>query len=597
MPKISATTINEINQKTDIVQLIGEYTRLERKGGDDWWGCCPFHNEKTPSFHVVPDRKMYHCFGCGVGGGVIKFYMEMEKCSFIDAAKALAKKAGIEIIYDGNYNEVSEAYDDTKDKYIELYTKIAGTYHYFLTSTEMGKPVLEYLKKRGVSEAIIERFKLGYSPKDRSWLKKFLLKKNYSSEFLEGSGLFSKKYHDISFFSHRLMFPIFNRKGEVVAFGGRILEGEGPKYLNSSEMIQYKKRQNLYAFNFAKKTIRQCREVIMCEGYMDVLAYHVAGIEKAVAPLGTALTEEQVKLLRPFVDTVLLSFDSDEAGQNATEKAIYLCRKQNLSVKVIQLKGGKDPADVLLDQGPDILTKYTKNAIIDNDYLLSKLACKYPVDSPEGKIKATLDFFQYIDVLNSDIQKESCFELLCQKFNLKREAVLADYHNRDAASKRIIQTSKDLQQSNEVRVLKPNAETRAVLAVIANLDSYQLMRNSLVADDFDDMFAREMFIVLEECYREDAVSYENILARCRPEIQQMVAAAVTSGEFSCNSQQAITDSIHLVKLNSLLRKRERIMNTIRQINPVSLEDQQKLETLVNDKMNIDFELKMIKDIN
>jgi len=328
MPKISSTTIDEINNRTDIVQLVGEYTRLEQKSGNDWWGCCPFHSEKTPSFHVLPDKKMYHCFGCGVGGGIIKFYMEVEKCTFIEAAKFLAKKAGIEIVYDGDFKENNEQIDTSKDEYIELYTRLAGTYQYFLNSTDMGKNALEYLKKRGVTEDIINRFQLGYSPKDRYWLKKFFLKKNYTSEFLDKSGLFSKKYHDVSFFSNRLMFPIFNRKNQVIAFGGRILEGEGPKYLNSGEMIQYKKREVLYAFNLAKQPIRKARQAIICEGYMDVIAYHQAGIEIAVAPLGTALTAEQIKTLQPFVDTILLSFDSDSAGQAATEKAIFIISRQ-----------------------------------------------------------------------------------------------------------------------------------------------------------------------------------------------------------------------------------------------------------------------------
>ncbi|HZK20424.1 MAG TPA: DNA primase [Treponemataceae bacterium] len=597
MARISAATIDEVNQRIDIVELVSEYARLERRGGDDWWGCCPFHSEKTPSFHVLPDRKMYHCFGCGAGGGLLRFYMEIEKCTFVEAVKALAKKAGVEIIYDGNVPENFEPKDDSKDLYIELYTRLAGTYRYFLTSTKTGNAARTYLKKRGVSEDIQEKFQLGYSPRDRYWLKRFFIEKNYSHEFLANSGLFSKKNQDVSFFAHRLMFPISNRRGEVVAFGGRLIDGTGPKYLNSGEMKQYKKRKELYAFHLARQAIRKSKKVIICEGYMDVIAYHQAGIEIAVAPLGTALTEEQIKMLGPFVDTIILSFDTDNAGQTATEKAIYACRQQNISVKIIQFEEKTDPAEILHRYGAETLTNYVDCAIFDNDYLLKILSEKYMVNSPEGKTKAMLHFFQYIDVLKSDVQKESCFELLCQKFSLNQKAVRADYLNRDAASKRISRSSTNLQTKNKVPVIKPNAETRAVLAVIANLDSYSLMRNSLIAEDFDDIVAREMFIALEECYRDDALNYENILARCRPEIQQMVASAVTSGEFLTNSQKTIQDSINLVRNNSLLRKRESIMNTIRQSNPITLDEQQKLETLVNEKMNIDFELKSLKDTN
>ena len=275
MAKISSSTIDEVNARTDIISLIGEYTRLERRGSD-WWGCCPFHNEKTPSFHVVPDKRMYHCFGCGQGGSAINFVMEIEKLSFTEAVVQLAKKTGIEVVYEGANFVQDNPLEKRKDEIYDLYSRTSGTFHFFLTQSDMGKFAFDYLISRGVSKEIIEKFQLGYSPSDRTWLKKFLLSKNYSNEFLNESGLFSKKYPDIAFFSDRLMFPIFNRKNQVVAFGGRILHGEGPKYLNSGEMIQYKKGETLYAFNFAKETIRKEKSVIFCEGYMDVIAYHQA---------------------------------------------------------------------------------------------------------------------------------------------------------------------------------------------------------------------------------------------------------------------------------------------------------------------------------
>ena len=592
MAKISSFTIDEVNDRTDLVSLIGEYTRLERRGGD-WWGCCPFHNEKTPSFHVVPSRKMYHCFGCGQGGSAINFVMEIEKLGFMDAVVQLAKKTGVEVIYEGNSIVQENPLEKKKDEIFDLYSRTSGTYHYFLTETDMGKFAYDYLISRGVTKEIIKKFQLGYSPADRTWLKKFLLSKNYSNEFLNESGLFSKKYPDISFFSDRLMFPIFNRKNQVVAFGGRLLHGEGPKYLNSGEMLQYKKGETLYAFNFAKESIRKEKSVIFCEGYMDVIAYHQAGITNAVAPLGTALTEDQVRIISSFVDTVYLSFDSDEAGQNATFKAILLCRKMDLPVKIIKLDGGKDPSEILNKFGVDLLTNAINDAIIDTDFLLSALATRYNIGTPDGRTQASLAFFSYVDSLNSDIQKDTCLEKLCQAYNLKPEAVKADFNNRDKARTRLRTPStnnNDKEKIPEKIVL--NAETRAMLAVISNVDYFPMMRSNLSVDDFEDVLARDMFIALEECYREGSMSYDNFLSKCTDErVQLIVSQSVTSGEFAINSEKTVEDCIWLIRKNSLERKRDRLLNQIRQCQGNTLDEQQKLNLLLNEKMSIDLELR------
>ena len=592
MAKISSSTIDEVNDRTDLVSLIGEYTRLERRG-TDWWGCCPFHNEKTPSFHVVPSRKMYHCFGCGQGGSAINFVMEVEKLGFMDAVVQLAKRSGVEVIYEGNNVVEENPLEKKKDEIFDLYSRTSGTYHYFLTETDMGKFAYDYLISRGVTPEIIKKFQLGYSPADRTWLKKFLLSKNYSNEFLNESGLFSKKYPDISFFSDRLMFPIFNRKNQVVAFGGRLLHGDGPKYLNSGEMLQYKKGETLYAFNFAKESIRKEKAVIFCEGYMDVIAYHQAGITNAVAPLGTALTEDQVRIISSFVDTVYLSFDSDEAGQNATFKAILLCRKMDLPVKIIKLEGGKDPSEILNKFGSQSLTNAINDAIIDTDFLLSVLATRYNIGTPDGRTQASLAFFSYVDSLSSDIQKDTCLEKLCQAYNLKPEAVKADFNNRDKARNKLRTPSIN---SNEKAKLPEkivlNAETRAMLAVIANVDYFSMMRSSLSVDDFEDVLARDMFIALEECYREGSMSYDNFLSKCTDErVQLIVSQSVTSGEFAINSEKTVEDCIWLIRKNSLERKRDRLLNQIRQCQGNTLEEQQKLNLLLNEKMSIDLELR------
>jgi DNA primase, catalytic core len=588
---ISQQTIESVQNASDITAVVGEYTKLERRSGNDWWGCCPFHNEKTASFHVDGDKKFYYCFGCHAGGDVIKFVMEMEKVSYTDAVRALAKRAGIEVQYSGGEIPEHSHDDDIRDQYIDLYERAATLFHYLLTQTDGGKPALAYITGRGLSMDTINKFKLGYAPSDRRWLKHFLRGKNFSDEFLAGSGLFSKKYPDTSFFSDRLMFPIFNRRGQCVALGGRILNGEGPKYLNSGDLIQYKKGETLYAFNFAKNTIREEKKVIFCEGYMDCIAYHQCGITNAVAPLGTALTDDQLKIIRGFADTVLLSFDSDGAGQAATMRAILMCRSQGFTVKIIRLTGGKDPAEIMVNFGAETLTNEVNNAILDSDFLLSKLGQEYAVDTPEGKTKASLAFFSYVDSLQSDIQRESCLEQLCQAFNLKPEAVKRDFDNRDQARERLKirqHTSTDKQNAE----IKLNAELRAVLAVIADLDQYTVMRTELTVDDFQDPVAKKLFIILEDCFKEQSVSVSSILNHCGGEdIERMITRVISSGEFSQNSSRIVNDSIQLIKRNTLERKRDQLMNRIRLFNPVTPSDQQQLTELLAEKMDIDSRLK------
>lgn len=585
--RISRQTIDAL-AGCDLVSVVNDYTHMEKKGSA-WWGCCPFHHEKTASFHIEEGKNLYYCFGCHAGGDIVKFYMEMEKVSYVDSIVALAKRFNIEVVYeDGSY--VPEQRDNTKELYIDLYNRTASMFHYLLTETPQGKPALEYITKRGLTMDTIHKFKLGYSPADRRWLKNFLVSKNFSNEFLAKSGLFSAKYPDITIFAGRLMFPIFDKNGEAVAMGGRILEGEGPKYINSPEMPHYKKRETLYAYNFAKKAIRERKQVILCEGYMDAIAYHQCGIDYAVAPLGTAFTDGQLKMLAPFVTTVLLSFDSDGAGQAATYKAILLCRSLDLSVKIIQLKGGKDPAEIMINFGADTLTNYVENAILDNDFLLSKLVEKYPKKTPEDKIKAALEFFPYVDSLSSDIQKDSTLEQFAQAFNTKLEAVKKDFINREQARSRI-DSIKKADGAPVIQDIKLNAELRTILAVISNLEHINLLHEQLTVNDFEDPLARKLFIILEECYREQEYSISGILNHCaEEEVQRMITKVIASREFEENNLQYVHESIRAIKRNSLERQRDRLMLQIRDFRVVTPDDQNTLTQFLAEKMDIDKKL-------
>ena len=595
---ISQETIEQVRNQTDIASVIGDYTVLKSRGPNDFWGCCPFHGEKTPSFHVDTDKKFYHCFGCNVSGDVIKFVMEIEKLSYVEAIETLAKKSGIPIRYKEGSGPGEYKKDDTIEKNIELYERTAGMFHYFLTETEQGKKALDYITKRGLTLETIQKFKLGYAPADRKWLKKFLLGKNFSEDFLNKSGLFSQNYPDYSFFSDRLMFPIFNRKGQVVAFGGRVIppaDESQRKYLNSGDLPQFKKRETLFGFNFAKNSIREKKSIIFCEGNMDVIAYHQCGLDYAVATLGTALTEEHIKMISGFVagGTVFLSFDSDGAGQEATWKAIKLCREHDLTVKVIQLKGGKDPAEIMLKFGAENLTIQVQNAILDSDYLLNKVGKKYPVDTPEGKTKAALEFFAYIDALKTDIQKESCLEQVAQVFNLKPEAVKRDFLNRNQARERIT-IRQNNNQVNEEQI-NLDAELRGLIAITADLDQFQTLRSSLNEEDFKNPDAQKLFRIYEDCYQKGALSIPDIIESCSGTgLAQYITNALSLDVYQKKNCSAyIQDTIKFIKKNKIDEQREALVKQIRDFVIVTDDDKNQMNSLLTQKMELDKQAQLL----
>ncbi len=590
---ISKDTIDAIHNTVDIVSVIGEYTKLTKRGAVDWWGCCPFHSEKTPSFRVDAEKKMYYCFGCHAGGDVVKFVMEMEKLSYPEALTHLAQQSGIPIRYEDGVKPDLIKQDNKIEQYIELYERTASMFHYLLMETDSGKKALEYIKKRGLTDETLKKFKLGYAPADRKWLKQFLLKKNFSEDFLRQSGLFSQKYPDYAFFSDRLMFPIFNRKGQVVAFGGRVIppaDESQRKYLNSGELPQFKKRETLFGFNFAKDSIRTNKKIIFCEGNMDVIAYHQCGLDFAVATLGTALTEDHIKMIQGFVADgfVLLSFDSDGAGQAATWKAIKLCREHSLTVKIISLQGGKDPAEIMLKYGKENLTNQVNNAKLDVDYLLNILGKKYPVDTPEGKTRASLEFFSYVDSLQSDIQKESSLDQLSQTFNLKPEAVKRDFLNRKQAQERI-SIRQNNNQTEEQTQLNLNAELRGLIAVTADINQFEKIRSNLVETDFLNPDARRLFRVLEDCFNSKTFSIPEILTRCdNKALSQVITNEISSGVYQKdNIDTIVNDTIRFIQKNKIDEQREILIKRIRDYVVVTEDDKKQLDNLLIQKLELD----------
>lgn len=594
---ISQDSIESVKRAADIVSVVGEYVKLDKRGSD-FWGCCPFHGEKTASFHVIPEKNAYYCFGCHAGGGsAIKFIQEIEKISFPEAVELLAKKFGIVIQYEENGN-VEYKVDHTKDDLKSLYNRLSSMFNYMLTQTPPGKKALSYIKTRGITDDIIEKFKFGYSPADRYWLKKFLLSKNFSEELLEKSGLFSKNYKDLSLFSNRFMIPIFDERGDCVALSGRVIppaDESQRKYINSPETIIYSKKNTLFALNLAKRSMGEKGFAIICEGPMDCIAYHQAGITNAVASCGTSFTQEHIQKLKRYayskengISTVYLSFDSDGAGQAATLKAILACRKSGMAVKVIRLTGGKDPSEILLKFGADTLINDVNNAIIDSDYLFSSLANEYKVDTPDGKTQFAMAFFQYVDSLQTDIQKESCLEQLCQKLNLSYQAVLRDYNNREEARRRLEKRT-ETHLNAEIPDIPKGMELRALIAVIADTNQFELMRRELNEDVFESLEAKKLFVILEDLYQQKNLSFSSICEHCdNPKLVQIITEAVMSGEYSKNTEQIVKDSIEIIKGKDLKRQKEYILERLKKLNnPTTPEQMAELNSLMKEKMNID----------
>jgi len=613
MALISKTSIDEVNNRLDAVAIVGDYVRLEKKSGR-WWGRCPFHGggqEKTPSFKVDPDLKMYHCFGCGKGGSVISFVMEMDKLTYPEAIKSLAQKMSIELIYEKGGKAEGSDEISIKEELYELYKRTTVTFTHFLHEKEEGKTALKYILDRSISKEIIDQFKLGYAPADRDFLHKFLKQKGYSDEFLAKSGLFSAKYQTIPLFSGRLMFPITDRQGKIVAFGGRALPGtvqndgnEPPKYINSPETEIYKKGQTLFAIDHAKPEMRKTKTVYLAEGYMDVIALHQAEIVNSVAPLGTAFTDEQAAWLRRWVDNVILIFDSDEAGQKAAYKAIITCRKNGLSCFLVNLQEGlkneidvketekiKDPADILQKFGWQILKKIVKFIINDFEYLISRGRLQYVAAG--GDINRAVEFmFPYLEALDSEIDRDDSITRIADIFKIERSAVLKEYSNWKSTGHRdFSEKPAEVKQKLQISV---NDELRLLTNVALNQELYSEFRAELEIKDVNDPAAKELFISLEECFKHDESGVDFLLERINDEaLRDFIAKKGTSGEFRGDSRKFMEDGIRQIR-KKLLEKRLTEINAQMRESERSTGEAVDIDTLLAEKKEIDSQIRKLE---
>ena len=391
--------IDELVARNPIEDVVGQYVSLKRSGSN-LFGLCPFHGEKTASFSVNPAKGIYYCFGCHKGGGPVNFVMEIEGLSYPDAVRNLAKRVGMEVPEDEQYQSRYRAQER-----LWALMKEAGRFYHQQLFSPAGQQCLEYVQKRGLSRSIVTTFGIGFAPNSWNSLVDAMKKKGYTDQELKDADLVGEKNGRIyDRFRNRLMFPIFDVRGNVIGFGGRVLDDSKPKYLNSNETLIFNKRKNLFGLNFAKKT--KLPNIILVEGNIDVVTLHQYGFDNAVASLGTSLTEEQVTLLSRYTEQVVLTYDSDEAGQRAAQRAIPMLEKAGIQVKVLQMKDAKDPDEFLHKFGADrfkLLLEECSNRV---EYQLAAIAKKYDLKVDDERVRFIQEAAELISTLHSPVQRE-----------------------------------------------------------------------------------------------------------------------------------------------------------------------------------------------
>ncbi|MBN2625916.1 MAG: DNA primase [Spirochaetales bacterium] len=574
----------EIKEKINLVEYIGQFVTLQNRSGR-FMGCCPFHKEKTPSFSVDPDRAYYYCFGCHKGGDIFNFMMEYEKLSFPEALEKAAAKAGVALEKNGDGGSGrNRELKLKKEALIELNNRLSHTFAYFLLETDQGVQALEYILSRGINRDTISFFQLGYAPADPRWLYGFLQKKNYSPPFLEESGLFSRRRRGYPLFRDRLVFPIFSLGGDSVAYSARLLNGEGPKYINSPETVLFKKGKLLFGLGKTLPHIREEKSFVLCEGNVDVLALYQAGCRNCVAPLGTALTEDQLKLLKRYADRGVILFDGDKAGFEATKKAAILCENLEIGLKAGILPEGQDPSDILQREGGEYLKKIVYESIIIFDFLLECSIRIVDVYTPEGKSTVVKELTPYLRAVKSEVKRQAYLESMADKLGLDRRIVILEYQNGSAPAV-------TLRQNSQVEPEKMSDELYLVLIALANPSCVSELKKELHSGELRDSRAVKLWELMEKW--EDIPQEPNdILSRLNDnEPLLFYKEWIKKDEMKLNVQFTLERGLRVIKLRNLERRSREITALLNK----SGKDDDRIEAeLLNEKMRIDREIQRIK---
>ncbi len=419
----SKDVIDRVIEENDIVDVVSNYVSL-KKSGKDFKGLCPFHHEKTPSFNVSQEKQLYHCFGCQASGNVITFVMNIENVGFKEAVEFLADRAGIEI-EEENLSGLEYQKKKLKDEIYEVNRLAALFYHKYLYS-KFGQAVLKYLYDRGIDDITIKRFGLGFSPANGLELFNYLKRRNYSTEILLKAGLISKSnsgsYYDR--FKNRVMFPIIDEKNNVIGFGGRVIDDAKPKYLNTPETVVFKKGKTLYGINYAKKSKEDM--FIIVEGYMDAIALYQSGLDNVVASLGTALTIEQGRLIKKYKNTVVISYDADEAGIEATMRGLNLLDELDLNVNILTVPNGKDPDEFVRKEGFDAFKKLLQKTDTLIEYKIKKYKEDLDLEKPADRIKYIKKVCKDLATLKDEVKRDVYISIVSKDAEIPENTIRAE---------------------------------------------------------------------------------------------------------------------------------------------------------------------------
>ena len=570
--------IDEVTSANDIVDVIGSYVNLKRNGRN-FLGLCPFHREKTPSFVVSPEKQIFHCFGCSAGGNVIHFISKMENIDFKESIEMLADRANI-LLPTTSY-DVDDKKQKLKSKVYNINKEAAIFYHHNLydPSSKLGQ---EYIKKRKLDNNTLKSFLIGYS-KNFDDLYKYLKSKGFSDEEILASSLVNKNYQGkfIDRFRKRLIFPICDVRDRIIAFGGRVLDDSLPKYINSPENIVYSKGRNLFGLNVAKKS--GLRQIIIVEGYMDAISLHQRGINNVVASLGTALTENQGRLLRKYADEIIISYDSDAAGQAATLRGLDILHTLGCNVRVLQMTGAKDPDEYIIKYGSARFQKLVNEAISLTEFKVKILRNKYNLNNDSEKIEFLTKMAQILSKVDNSIEKEVYIDNISRENNISKEAIYGQINKitySTNSSEKILLKSKSVlpKKNKEIFEIDEKNLKREKLIIYLLLENssniFEKIKNNILPEDFKLNIHKEIVEILYKKLDKLNNSTNNIIDLFEKEEHISYITGIMSEDYQVtDDEKALNDIINRLNTEKLLNKKNEIIKKLD--NPENMSEQEK----------------------
>ncbi len=544
--------IEEIRTKNDIVDVISSYVKLQKKGGSHM-GLCPFHNEKSPSFSVSGYKQIFHCFGCGEGGNVISFIMKYENYSFQEAIQMLAERAGVSLP-EISYSEEAKSKERARARYLEM-NKEAATYFYYQLKSEKGTQALEYLNGRKLLPETIKNFGLGFSNKTSNDLSLYLKSKGYSDKELITIGLssFDERFGLHDKFWNRVMFPIQDVNNKVIGFGGRVMGDGNPKYLNSAETPVFDKSRNLYGLNFARAS--RTGNIIVCEGYLDVIAMHQAGFKQAVASLGTAFTSGQANLLRRYTDEVILAYDSDNAGIKAAIRAIGILKEAGLSAKILNVEPYKDPDEFINELGKEALQQRIQEAENSFFFEVRILKASYNLQDPEDKTKFHKEIARKLCSFEIDIERDNYTQAIAEKYligieNLKK--LVQSYAAQNGDVKQAERPKSGIQKKMTAYDHKKKVQRMLITWITDEPDIYHKIKKYIGVGDFTEDLYKEVATMLFDHIEHNKYNPASIISKFEDEeVQKEVSALFHTKLDGIDSiqekEKALHDIVYAVK--------------------------------------------------